>query len=404
MSEWGSLVALFWALYLADAVGGGRRERLWLTSWRGGYTLGFWPRRRAGRRADAARLTQARWHLAPLAPWAWSLSLDDAPVGLTAQGISNRAEVSTARPAPMPDTPRAVRWEDLGKVEVRSGFLWVAGKKFTPCSEALDKGGLRTLAERLAVEAPAAREKEIAAWHARRFSVTRARRRLAVGLRRTRTLAWVNTLQVAGWGALSAGLLSEAFNPGSPTRLGFLAPWWLLVFWLLAAHVWAVTEAWRVHGRLHPTRGEERAGLIFSALLLPAQALRLRVLLLRPLAKEMAPLAGVLALGTPTSARAAAAATWRDAVYPSRPAELPSFFIRLGGEAIALALPAVERALGDATAAGLAGVTPAELLAPPARRGRGVCAYCPRCGDEFVRADGVCPHGVALRSLAPSQV
>ena len=121
--------------------------------------------------------------------------------------------------------------------------------------------------------------------------------------------------------------------------------------------------------------------------------------MLRPLGRGLAPLAGVLAAGTPASARAAAEATLRDAEHPLRPASLPALQARLADEAAALARPALERALADATAEGLAGLTPAELLAPPASPGPGVCAYCPRCGDEFVRADGSCPQGVALKAL-----
>lgn len=427
MAEWWSVVAVFWALYLADGVSLGRRERLFLSSWRGGCTwrprcawrLRFWRREKradpaakgiaaAARPARTAGLTQASWHFPPPWPWAWALALDDLPASLAPEGLGNWPAVSTARPPAAPDALRAIRWETVETIARRGDWLLIDGRRFAPATEALDAGELRRLAERLKPLAAPERAKVLAAWQARRFSVLRARRRLAVALRRTRGLALMNTLQAGGWLALSVGLLSGAFSPELPADQPFepwrhlaspQAPWWMLGGWLVLAHGLGVFDAWGLHRRLHPSRKEERANLVFSALLLPAQALRLRAALLRPLARGLSPLAGTLAVGTPAEARAAAQATLRDADYPVRPASLPPLLARLADEAAALARPALERALADATAGSLAGLKPAELLAPPARPGPGVCAYCPRCGDEFVRADGMCPQGVKLKAI-----
>ena len=439
MEEWWSVVAVFWALYLADCLGGGRRERLWLASWRRGYGRGLAPRpdhapapaagreagREAGRgksrqgrkaaRASAPRpapvpvlrrfatLTQSRWYFAPPWPWAWVLALDDSPLSLAPEGVGNWPSASSARPPGTPDALRAVRWEDMGKISggVNSP-LRIDGRPIAPANAALDSVGLRELAERLRPLESAARGREIAAWQARWFSPTRARRRLLVGLGRTRWLAVFNTLQWLGWIALSAGLLGEFFNPETVLTEGVRgSPWWALVFWLVLAHFLAVGEAWRVHRRLWPKRGEERTGLVFAALFLPAQALRLRAAILKPAARGLSPLAAVLAAGREETVRRVAANTLRDLAHPMRPAGLPALLARLADEAGALARPAMERALAEAAAAGLTGVSPAELLALPACPASGACAYCPRCGDEFTRLDGACPHGVALRPLKP---
>ena len=425
MAEWWSVVAVFWALYLVDGVSLGRRERLFLSSWRGGCSwrprciveLLFWRKdKRAketakpavARPTRTAGLTQASWFFPPPWPWAYALALDDLPAGLAADGLGNWPAVSTARPPWTPDTLRAIRWEQVEAAATRGGWLMVGGRRVSPATEALDAAGLRHLAERLKPLAKKERAAAIAAWQARRFSVLRARRRLAVALHRTRGLALMNTLQTGGWLALSAGLLSGVFDPvpaaGQPfepwRHLDALqTPWWILAAWLVFAHGLSVFDAWGLHRRLYPARKEERANLVFSALLLPAQALRLRAALLRPLGRGLAPLAGALAVGTPAAARAAAEATLRDAEHPMRPATLPALLAGIADEAAALTRPALERALADATAGGLAGVRPADLLAPPARPGPGVCAYCPRCGDEFVRADGVCPQGVKLKAI-----
>lgn len=350
-------------------------------------------------------MTQASWHLSPPWPWAWTLSLSDSPASFSGEGLCNVPAVSTARPPFRPELLRAVRWEDVAGVEARGGWIWIGGGRFVPLTEAFDARALRALAERLGPLPQARREAELAAWWRRRFSVARARRRLASALRRTRGIAVMNTLQVAGWAAISIGLLGEWFVPESPGEV--FAPWrgpassqmswWLLLAWLSFAHVFSLVEAWNVHGRLHPARKEERTSLMFGALLLPPQALRLRAALLRPLAFEFSPLAAALAAGTREAARAAAGDTLRDAIYPARPEGLPEFFARQADRATALARPELERVLATEAAAGRGELAPTELLAAPKTFSPGVCAWCPRCEDGFVRIDGTCPHGVTLR-------
>jgi hypothetical protein len=113
----------------------------------------------------------------------------------------------------------------------------------------------------------------------------------------------------------------------------------------------------------------------------------------------MAPLAATLAVGTPDWARVAAAATLRDLDFPVRPPRLAGMVSGFADSAAGLIRPAVEKALADAGKDGVSGLSAAELLAPLATLGAGVCAYCPRCGDGFLRADGQCPRGVNLRPI-----
>ncbi len=416
MSDWWSVVALFWALYLANGVSGGRRERLFLSAWR----IRRAPRSRDTRRdktastvrrlahpAQTATLTQAGWFFTPPLPWAWALALEDLPVGIATAGLTNWPAASTSRPPALPDHTNAARWEKSGAVSTKGAWMTLGGRRFSPVTAALNAAGLRNLTARLASVAEPQRAAVIIAWQNRFFSVLRARRRLAVGLARTRGLAWLNTLQFAGWLLLSIGLLNDAFDPGQPfSALGSWRrldpaqiPWWALCAGLLSAHFIAVVAAWRIHRRLYPKSTDERANLIFSALLLPAQALRFRMVLLRPLAQGMAPLAGALAAGTPETARVAAAATLLDICHPIRSVVLPASIANLVDEAAELARPAVERALCAATTDGRTGLRPAELLAPPADAPPSACAYCPRCGDSFVHREGKCPHGVRLRPL-----
>jgi len=413
MAEWWSVVAVFWALYLADGVVGGRRARLFLSAWRGGPPqLPGWkskPPRRPCHAclAKTAALTEASWHFTAPWPWAWSVPLADVPAAFSRAGLVNRPAASTARPPAWPEVLRAERWEKTGKIATGGGWISLGGKRFTPLTEALDAGELQRMVARLARLLPEQRAEWLRAWWRSRLSPLRARRRLAGALLRTRPLAFLNTLQTAGWGVLTLGLLGEWFVPGADATGRAVSwsryhapsqePWWALLIWLVLMHFWSVAKAWRAHRKLYPSRKEERGGMVFSALLLPPQALRFRALLLRPLGKEITPLAAVLAAGAPAVARSAAAATLRDVAYPARSANLPEFFARQAEEAAKLVRPELERVLQAEARAGKRELAPSSLLAAPADFPPEVCAWCPRCGDGFVRSDGACPHGIKLQ-------
>ncbi len=407
MSEWWSVVAVFWTLYLVDGVFFGRRERLFLSSWRGEWRWRFWRRARVTQSPRTAHLAQASWHISPPFPWAYTLALDDLPASFAAEGFTNWPGAATSRPPPIPDSPSAASWGTAVKIGTDGPWITLGGSRFAPVTNALDGRALRELIERLAALDPGRRESEINTWHTRRFSVLRARRRLGAGMARTRGLVWMNTLQFAGWIALSVALVRGIFDPGLPFGSAgswrWLEPeqirWWAVCGWLFLMHFVVLGVAWRLHGKLHPLRTSERANLIFSALLLPAQAMRLRAALLGPLAQGIAPLAATLAAGTPETARVAAASTLRDLEFPVRPTGISETVSGFADSAAGLIRPAVEKALADAAKDGVAGLSAAELLAPPANLGAGVCAYCPRCGDGFLRADGQCPQGVKLRPL-----
>lgn len=398
MSEWIEVVAVFWLFWLADGLVGGRRERLHLFAWRGSA------------RRPRAGLAQASWFPPSPAPWGWSLALEDVPLALSAEGVINRPAGATARPAFAPAHLAGAKWDEVEKIDAHGGWIRINGRLFAPETASLDARALGELAARLRCRDAVARAAILAEWHARRFAFARARRRLRVALGRTAWLARWNTAQTAGWVALSVALLAGWFAPAaalgrvlSPRDAELVAagnaPWWGLLAWLGALHALVLTEAWRAHRRLYPALVGERSSLVFSALLLPAQALRLRAALLRPLAREFAPLPLILAAGAPEVARAAARATLGDLLHPARLGAADAVVARLVEAGAAGMRPAVEGALAAARAAGAAGLDTEALFAPPARPPGGACAWCPRCGDTFVRADGACPQGVPLRPL-----
>lgn len=379
-SEWWSILVVFWGLYLADGLRGGRRSRLYFYQW-------------ILSRVARGRFAQSSWFLIPPMPSAWVIVAEDLPASLAPEGLTNWPSGSASRPPPLPDHVVAFRWEEIKKVEDRLGWIFVNDCRFVPATPALSAAALNTLVRELSPLSPPARSERLRAWHSGRFVAASLSRRLRSALSRTRPLAFLNTLQVTLLLALTLYLvvdgparvrpeLSEALANALPAFLATCA----------GLHVIAVVWLYRLHRRIHPKSGQERVSLLFTALLVPAQALRLRLHLTVKLASGRHPLAVAIACAHPAALRTLAASTVRDLRWPRLPDNLPPHIVMLVRSASAVLEPVVLDTLARLDSALCAEV----LLAPPVRVSSEACAYCPRCGDEFTRADSRCPHGIPL--------
>lgn len=379
-SEWWSILAVFWGLYLADGLRGGRRSRLYFHHWRGSRTA-------------RARVAQSSWFLIPPAPGGWAIVTEDLPASLAPEGLTNWPSGSASRPPPLPDHVVAFRWEKIEKVEDRMGWIFINGQRFAPASPALSAPALNLLVRELAPLGVAERSERLQAWHSARFASASFARRLRSSLARGRCLAFLNTLQTTLLLALTAYVIldgparvrpaiSEALADGLPAFLAACA----------VLHVVAIVWFYRLHRRTHPKAGQERASLLFTALFVPPQALRLRLHLTAKLAAGLHPLAVALACARPSAVRELATATVRDLRWPRLPDNLPLHVATLVRASSALLEPVVLAALARHDPA----LSAEALLQPPARVAPDACAFCPRCGDEFTRADSRCPHGIAL--------
>ncbi len=318
----------------------------------------------------------------------------DVPLALSPIGVCNLPTGTDGRPGEVPSTLRAWRWDEVREVGVAAGWIFVNGTRFCPVSGHVTPRELLALAK---LAAPA-REARIRGLMARWFRPAHLRRRVRVLMARTRVPAMLNAVLLVGMVALTVYVAGD-FSARVPTRwsaaLANALPWLLLG--LLAIHVAAVVLAWRTARQLKAVTKEKRAANLFSALMLPPQALRLRTLASEGFFPPQHPLAAVLAFGGERARRRWAFQVVADLRWPMLKLAPEAATAR---EVVEWFRAAVERRVAPLLRAG--GVSLEELLAAPQPDAPASCSYCPRCRDQFVAGPRVCPHGIELKALRGS--
>ena len=371
MSEWVSVLAVFWVLWLIDGAKVlSRRVFTFGPGWglRGGFTFG-------------------RVSRPPFAPGGWRINASDVPLALGATGVCNRPAGAAGRPANGDATPQAWRWPEITEVGVAAGWVYVNGRRFCPDTGHVTGPELWAIAQATPAERGRWQAGLLARWFQSRR--TAVRRRLLVGS--TRVIAGLNTVVLAGAAGLTlylAGDIAGRLPARAGERLAQVLPW--VVLGLALVHATAVVLAWRVLRRLKAVGPEKRRANLFSALLLPPQALRLRALLAEGFFPVQHPLAVALAVGLPRTQAELAFNVVADLRWPVGEEEASPLerAIRVEFRAALAAKVAVELAP--------AGLTPEGLVVPPAADSAGSRRYCPRCRAQFVAGRTVCPQGVTL--------
>jgi hypothetical protein len=378
MTEWWLIIAFYWTWFLADCVKLSRHPRL------------SFSRRRGVRcaRASSGHLLMS----APL-PTAWQVLVDEPPYSFSPDGLSNQSAASSL---PADAGPVSWRWEEIRDIAEKRGRVLINGRDFCPVTSHSGAARLRELAAvcgRLDREARAAfLQARLDAW----FRPLRLKRRLEACILRTRVLARLGSVNFA-----LAALVTLYLVFDGPALVGDL--WAVRVAALLpplavffaATHVALVILAWRAHRRLMPAQNEQRVRLVLNALLLPPHALRLRAQITAAAFAPQHPLSWFTALGGGQDRTSFARATLAALRWPLAPA-------RTSGASQALVIadwmhariaPHIGRLLRDA------GLDEKKLLEAPEPDGPSSCLYCPRCRDQFTRADARCPRGVKLLAL-----
>ena len=374
MSEWTPVIAVFWALWALDGLRFGARQVLSLRA--GGAQCGRWH--------------YSRWMVPGALPTTWRIATSDIPFSVSPAGIGNRPAGCAGRPAETVATATAWRWEDIREVGVAKGWVFVNGVRFYPDTGHLPPRELLALAQL----DPRARARRIEVLLVRWFRAAHLRRRARVLVGRTRILAALNTFVFVFFVALSIYVLADV--PSRLTepvahRAAALLPGLLLG--ALLVHLTGVIIAWRTVRRLRVAPPDRRGAALFSALLLPPQAMRLRALL----GEGFFPAGHPFAVGQAFTRQAHGAElafnTLADLRWPIQ-TEKDS---PLAAEIAAWFRAAVAERLRPLLRA--AGVEPETMLAAPAPESPASCLYCPRCRDQFVAGRTVCPHGVTLLPL-----
>lgn len=375
MSEWVSVLAVFWVLWALD-----------------GWRLG--PRRiftlvGRGRRARAS-IRHQRLSLPGALPTDWRMTAADVPLAFSPAGVCNRPAGVAGRPVDHEPIGRAWRWEEVREVGVAGGWLFVNGVRF--CADTGHVPARELLA--LAQLPRAAREARLRVLLARWFRPAHVRRRARVLAGRTSTAAMLNgftLIVMLGLTIYVAGDLATRLPTRWSEALVTALPWVLLS--VLMSHVTAVTLVWRAVRRLKPVVAQKRGANLFSALMLPPQALRLRAIAGEGFFPAQHPLAAVLAFGGAGARREWAFNVVADLRWPIENANDPPFAREVAGWFRTALAQEIEPRLQRE------GIAVADLLTAPAPDAPASCDYCPRCQAQFVAGRQTCPNGIGLVPL-----
>ena len=387
MTHWWPLIAAFWAALLVDCV------KVFPRRWWRVLVSGARGRARGG--AQRGRVV-----FAPPLPVAWQAYADDFPFAFSPEGICN---VTVGAPVGASlagaEVARSWKWEDVRSVEKRGGRLWVNGGDFCAVTGYAGAGELWALAKQCAALAPdGGREQWLARVLRGWFETARLRRAIARVNARTATLAFLASIN-----AVIALALSVWFLAGVPGMVGehwakyFVArvlP--LLGVYAAGVHVAALAACWLAHRRLLPGRehAARRANMLLGAAFLPPQVFRLRAQVAAAALPAQHPLAWLAVVAGAREFREGAARVLRDlrwplALAPARNPD-PQITARIASWMRARVMGEAERLLGAR------GVSAGELLAAPVAGGPECRSYCPRCRDQFTKAEGYCNCGTAL--------
>src|SRR5438105_14212169 len=103
MSEWNTVLAVYWALWAVEGARFAPRRIFHVTS-------GWRPRR------GNFHFARAIW--LGVSPGRWRMITEDVPLSLSPIGISNRPAGVAGRPADSPRAAAAWRWEEVREVGV----------------------------------------------------------------------------------------------------------------------------------------------------------------------------------------------------------------------------------------------------------------------------------------------
>ncbi|MFT3783297.1 MAG: hypothetical protein QM790_14905 [Nibricoccus sp.] len=301
---------------------------------------------------------------------------------------------SAGRPALFPVRVCCWRWEEIQQLSAKSGFIYINAQPFCQITPFSTLERVHELIDGCKNRSVEARTVWLAGKLEEWFMVARLKRQRDLLVGKSRHLA-----TVAGCGFVLALLVSCYLAVGVEWSLNAqLAAWGgrllpMLGCYLLGLHLCIVGFGWWTHRALLSKRGEARFSLVLNALLLPPQAYRLRARIGAEYLCPAHPLAWMAATASRNTFALYAQQAVTDLKWPraiSQHGNASELEMAIGSWMSSQVAAQADRLLR------LRGVVEAELLKPPQRDGADSCAYCPRCGTQFTKAEGRCPFGVKL--------
>jgi hypothetical protein len=376
MSEWVPVLAVFWLLWALDGV---RLAKHAVFSFVGG----------AGtkRFAGGARSRFSRVSLPGPWPADWRIPASDVPFALSPAGICNFPAGAAGRPGSDPVNVIAHRWEEIREVGVSQGWLFINGARFCPYTGHLPAPELL----RLALLPGDRREARVRWWIARWFRPAHVARRVRV-LRSRSVVAvilnWVTGSVIAAITVYVGGDVASRLPAPRAAMLATALPWVLLS--VCALHFVAVGFSWMALKKLKAVTAQKRGTTLLSALLLPPQALRLRMLLGDGYFPSQHPLAVAVAVPNARTPSRLAFNVLTDLRWPLRPIGPEHLTHEVLGWFRSALSEVIEPMLQQA------GISADSLLLAPVADGAATCSYCPRCHDQFRDPGARCPNGISL--------
>ncbi len=373
MNEWASLLLVFWLLWLVDGWRLPPVARFGVTGWK------------------RVRLHFARLLPPPWLPTGWSTVVADIPFALSPAGIANRACGAAGRPTDAPAAATGVAWTDIKEVTTKDGWIEINGRRFCRDTGHLSAKQLLELAR----EPEATRPARIVWWMRRWLRPAHLRRRVRVLLAHSSLAATTNVFFLAVALLVTAYLVGQITHRLTPYWAGVGGHLWgLFVIYLALLHLIGVVGAWLALRRLKAVQPGKRGSSLFTALLLPPQALRLRAVLADGYFPAQHPLAFAFACAKPAQVRTLAFDTLSDLRWPlGTTADAP-----LAQEIATWFRAELTKQLAPHIRA--AGIKEAELFAAPVADGPTSVSYCPRCRSQFTAGRTHCPEGIALLPVA----
>lgn len=370
------MLLVFWALWLVDGIKLPPVARFGVTG-----------------RSRRGRLVFGRLLLPAWSPAAWRVVAADIPFALSPAGICNRPAGAAGRPAGAPARAIAWAWSEVRETAVKDGWILINGARFcrdTGHLRAAQILGLARLSE-------AERTARVGWWLQRWLRPAHLRRRADALAGRTTMPALLNALFLALAVVITLYLVADGANRLAPKQAEAVARSLPLVAgYLVLLHLAALIATWRAVRRLKVPGEDKRSIALFSAALLPPQALRLRALAGDGWFPAQHPLALALAFARQPELTALAFQTLGDLRWPVGEAD---------DSPLTRTITAWHRAQLAQRLAPLlnaAGIQEAELFRAPRADGPASCRYCPRCRSQFTSETARCAHGVELRPVAGS--
>lgn len=374
MTEWASVLLVFWVLWLVDGLKLPATARFGLIG--------------RGRRAG---FSYGRWLLPGWTPGAWRTTVADVPFTLSPAGICNRPAGAAGRPVEAPARATAWAWADIRETETKGGWILVNGARFCRDTGHLASRQILGLA-RLPEPARTAR---LTWWMHRWLRPAHLRRRARVLEGRTATPVMCNVVFLTLATAITVYLAANGAARIPPRWADTLArslP--LLAGYLLLLHLVAMFAVWRAVRRLKAVGEDKRTAALFSAAMLPPQALRLRGLAGEGWFPAQHPLAHAFAFARQPELAQLAYQTLGDLRWPIGGSEDAPLAREIAGWYRATLTDQLQPLLAAA------GIAEPELFKVPRADGPASRRYCPRCGSQFTTEAPRCPNGVELQPVA----